>query len=167
MCSIPHAQRWPPQRDELWVLLLQIVPLGRKEAKAKELVRQLQLEAEEQRKQKKRQSVSGLHRSVSVSVLAVSMLLPCSDVPQLLQLPEAQNPPDGEGISPDSSKRNWFPDMKGPGQGRGVLLLATVRLSVIGSESRLSDLRPLSSFPSRVKDAGRGSSGVHSCTLGL
>lgn len=40
------------------------MPLGRKEAKAKELVRQLQLEAEEQRKQKKRQSVSGLHRSV-------------------------------------------------------------------------------------------------------
>uniref|UniRef100_A0A8C9HEH2 Leucine-rich repeat-containing protein 47 n=1 Tax=Piliocolobus tephrosceles TaxID=591936 RepID=A0A8C9HEH2_9PRIM len=43
-------------------LTSQIVPLGRKEAKAKELVRQLQLEAEEQRKQKKRQSVSGLHR---------------------------------------------------------------------------------------------------------
>ncbi|KAM4871463.1 leucine-rich repeat-containing protein 47 [Thomomys bottae] len=41
---------------------LKIVPLGRKEAKAKELVRQLQLEAEEQRKQKKRQTVSGLHR---------------------------------------------------------------------------------------------------------
>jgi hypothetical protein len=43
----------------------QIVPLGRKEVIAKELVRQLQLEAEEQRKQKKRQSVSGLHRWVS------------------------------------------------------------------------------------------------------
>nr|XP_004657761.2 leucine-rich repeat-containing protein 47 [Jaculus jaculus] len=41
---------------------LKIVPLGRKEAKAKELVRQLQLEAEEQRKQRKRQSTSGLHR---------------------------------------------------------------------------------------------------------
>ncbi|XP_010348695.2 leucine-rich repeat-containing protein 47 [Saimiri boliviensis] len=41
---------------------LKIVPLGRKEAKAKDLVRQLQLEAEEQRKQKKRQTVSGLHR---------------------------------------------------------------------------------------------------------
>ncbi|XP_048206078.1 leucine-rich repeat-containing protein 47-like [Perognathus longimembris pacificus] len=41
---------------------LKIVPLGRKEAKAKELVRQLQLEAEEQRKQRKRQTVSGLHR---------------------------------------------------------------------------------------------------------
>lgn len=109
MCSIPHAQRWPPRRDELWVLLLQIVPLGRKEAKAKELVRQLQLEAEEQRKQKKRQSVSGLHRSVSVSVLGVSMLPPCSDAPQPLQLPAARNPPDGEGISPDSSERSWFP----------------------------------------------------------
>lgn len=41
---------------------VKIVPLGRKETKANELVRQLQLEAEEQRKQKKRQSVSGLHR---------------------------------------------------------------------------------------------------------
>ncbi|XP_008572792.1 PREDICTED: leucine-rich repeat-containing protein 47, partial [Galeopterus variegatus] len=41
---------------------LKIIPLGRREAKAKELVRQLQLEADEQRKQKKRQTVSGLHR---------------------------------------------------------------------------------------------------------
>lgn len=40
------------------------MPLGRKEIKAKDLLRQLQLEAEEQRKQKKRQNVSGLHRSV-------------------------------------------------------------------------------------------------------
>ncbi|XP_072282010.1 leucine-rich repeat-containing protein 47 [Pyxicephalus adspersus] len=39
-----------------------IVPLNRKEINAKELVRQLQFEAEEQRKQKKRQNVSGLHR---------------------------------------------------------------------------------------------------------
>uniref|UniRef100_A0A8C8YC77 Leucine-rich repeat-containing protein 47 n=1 Tax=Prolemur simus TaxID=1328070 RepID=A0A8C8YC77_PROSS len=57
-----HAVRGPllygarPPQD------LKIVPLGRREAKAKELVRQLQLEAEEQRKQKRRQSVSGLHR---------------------------------------------------------------------------------------------------------
>ncbi|KAM9299151.1 leucine-rich repeat-containing protein 47 [Gastrophryne carolinensis] len=41
---------------------LKIVPLNRKEIDAKELVRQLQFEAEEQRKQKKRQNVSGLHR---------------------------------------------------------------------------------------------------------
>ncbi|XP_037684626.1 leucine-rich repeat-containing protein 47 [Choloepus didactylus] len=41
---------------------LKIVPLGRREAKAEDLVRQLQLEAEEQRKQKRRQNVSGLHR---------------------------------------------------------------------------------------------------------
>ncbi|XP_004272364.1 leucine-rich repeat-containing protein 47 [Orcinus orca] len=41
---------------------LRIVPLGRREVKAKDLVRQLQLEAEEHRKQKKRQNVSGLHR---------------------------------------------------------------------------------------------------------
>lgn len=40
----------------------QIVPLGRKEVKAKDLVRHLQLEAEEHRKQKRRQNVSGLHR---------------------------------------------------------------------------------------------------------
>ncbi|XP_059944836.1 leucine-rich repeat-containing protein 47 [Mesoplodon densirostris] len=41
---------------------LRIVPLGRREVNAKDLVRQLQLEAEEHRKQKKRQNVSGLHR---------------------------------------------------------------------------------------------------------
>ncbi|NXS76146.1 LRC47 protein, partial [Pandion haliaetus] len=41
---------------------LKITPLGRKEMKAKDLLRQLQLEAEEQRKQKKRQNVSGLHK---------------------------------------------------------------------------------------------------------
>ncbi|NWI91629.1 LRC47 protein, partial [Pitta sordida] len=41
---------------------LKITPLGRKEIKAKDLLRQLHLEAEEQRKQKKRQNVSGLHR---------------------------------------------------------------------------------------------------------
>ncbi|KAM6108938.1 leucine-rich repeat-containing protein 47 [Pterocles gutturalis] len=41
---------------------LKIAPLGRKEIKAKDLLRQLQLEAEEQRKQKKRQNVSGLHK---------------------------------------------------------------------------------------------------------
>ncbi|XP_006124760.3 leucine-rich repeat-containing protein 47 [Pelodiscus sinensis] len=41
---------------------LKVTPLGRKEIKAKDLVRQLQLEAEEQRKQKKRQNVSGLHK---------------------------------------------------------------------------------------------------------
>ncbi|XP_058516754.1 leucine-rich repeat-containing protein 47 [Ochotona princeps] len=57
-----HAVRGPllygarPPQD------LKIVPLGRKEAIAKELVRQLQLEAEEQRKQRKRHNVSGLHR---------------------------------------------------------------------------------------------------------
>ncbi|XP_030042144.1 leucine-rich repeat-containing protein 47 [Microcaecilia unicolor] len=39
-----------------------ITPLGRKEIKAKDLVRQLQLDAEEQRKQKKRPNVSGLHK---------------------------------------------------------------------------------------------------------
>ncbi|NP_001079842.1 leucine rich repeat containing 47 L homeolog [Xenopus laevis] len=41
---------------------LKVIPLGRKEINAKDLVRQLQFEAEEQRKQKKRQNVSGLHK---------------------------------------------------------------------------------------------------------
>ncbi|KAM6296354.1 leucine-rich repeat-containing protein 47 [Aegotheles albertisi] len=41
---------------------LKITPLGRKEIKAKDLLRQLQSEAEEQRKQKKRQNISGLHK---------------------------------------------------------------------------------------------------------
>ncbi|XP_048375189.1 leucine-rich repeat-containing protein 47 [Sphaerodactylus townsendi] len=41
---------------------LKIAPLGRKEIKAKDLLRQLQLEADEQRKQKKRHNISGLHK---------------------------------------------------------------------------------------------------------
>ncbi|XP_015270177.1 PREDICTED: leucine-rich repeat-containing protein 47 [Gekko japonicus] len=41
---------------------LKITPLGRKEIKAKDLLRQLQSEADEQRKQKKRQNISGLHK---------------------------------------------------------------------------------------------------------
>ncbi|XP_007440841.1 leucine-rich repeat-containing protein 47, partial [Python bivittatus] len=41
---------------------LKIIPLGRKEVKAKDLLRQLQAEAEEQRKQKKRQNISGLYK---------------------------------------------------------------------------------------------------------
>ncbi|KAA0714113.1 Leucine-rich repeat-containing protein 47 [Triplophysa tibetana] len=41
---------------------LKIVPLGRKEIKATQLLKQLQQEADEQRKQRKRQNVSGLHK---------------------------------------------------------------------------------------------------------
>ncbi|GCB63742.1 hypothetical protein scyTo_0013240 [Scyliorhinus torazame] len=41
---------------------LKITPLGKKEIKAADLVRQLQMEADEQRKQKKRQNISGLHK---------------------------------------------------------------------------------------------------------
>ncbi|XP_064423829.1 leucine-rich repeat-containing protein 47 [Latimeria chalumnae] len=41
---------------------IKIVPLGRKEIKAADLVRQLQLEAEEQKKQKKHHNISGLHK---------------------------------------------------------------------------------------------------------
>lgn len=41
---------------------MQIVPLGRKEIKASQLLKQLQQEADEQRKQRKRQNVSGLHK---------------------------------------------------------------------------------------------------------
>ncbi|KAG8142440.1 hypothetical protein E2320_006354 [Naja naja] len=43
-------------------LVYEIVPLGRKETKANDLLRQLQAEAEEQRKQKKRQNISGLYK---------------------------------------------------------------------------------------------------------
>uniref|UniRef100_A0A1A7XRE0 Leucine rich repeat containing 47 n=1 Tax=Iconisemion striatum TaxID=60296 RepID=A0A1A7XRE0_9TELE len=43
---------------------LKIVPLGRREMTAVELIRHLHLEAEELRKQKKRQNVTGLHKSV-------------------------------------------------------------------------------------------------------
>ncbi|XP_069774410.1 leucine-rich repeat-containing protein 47 isoform X3 [Narcine bancroftii] len=41
---------------------LKITPLGRKEVKAVDLLQQLQMEADEQRKQKKRQNVTGLHK---------------------------------------------------------------------------------------------------------
>ncbi|XP_004070363.3 leucine-rich repeat-containing protein 47 [Oryzias latipes] len=41
---------------------LKVVPLGRKEMTAVELIRLLQLEADELRKQKKRQNVTGLHK---------------------------------------------------------------------------------------------------------
>ncbi|XP_029910941.1 leucine-rich repeat-containing protein 47 [Myripristis murdjan] len=54
---------------------LKIVPLGRKEVTAVELMRQLQLEADEQRKQKKRQNVSGLHKYLQL--LDGKALYPC------------------------------------------------------------------------------------------
>uniref|UniRef100_UPI003AABC4F4 leucine-rich repeat-containing protein 47 n=1 Tax=Centroberyx gerrardi TaxID=166262 RepID=UPI003AABC4F4 len=54
---------------------LKIVPLGRKEITAVELMRQLQLEADEQRKQKKRQNVSGLHKYLQL--LDGKALYPC------------------------------------------------------------------------------------------
>ncbi|KAG7472792.1 hypothetical protein MATL_G00112720 [Megalops atlanticus] len=53
---------WPLLYDARPPKTLKIVPLGRKEMNAVDLMRQLQLEAEEQRKQKKRQNVSGLHK---------------------------------------------------------------------------------------------------------
>lgn len=40
------------------------MPLGRREVTAVELIRNLQLEADELRKQKKRQNVTGLHKCV-------------------------------------------------------------------------------------------------------
>lgn len=43
-----------------------MVPLGRREMTAVELIRQLHLEADELRKQKKRQNVTGLHKSVTL-----------------------------------------------------------------------------------------------------
>ncbi|KAI1892581.1 hypothetical protein AGOR_G00135050 [Albula goreensis] len=53
---------WPLLYDARPPKSLKIVPLGRKEMNAVDLIRQLHLEAEEQRKQKKRQNVSGLHK---------------------------------------------------------------------------------------------------------
>ncbi|KAJ8016676.1 hypothetical protein DPEC_G00009720 [Dallia pectoralis] len=55
--------------------MLKIVPLGRKEMTAVELMRQLQLEAEDQRKQRKRQNVSGLHKYLQL--LDGKELYPC------------------------------------------------------------------------------------------
>ncbi|XP_026102141.1 leucine-rich repeat-containing protein 47-like [Carassius auratus] len=54
---------------------LKIAPLGRKEMKATELLKMLQEEADEQRKQKKRQNVSGLHKSLQL--LDGKDLYPC------------------------------------------------------------------------------------------
>ncbi|XP_066501006.1 leucine-rich repeat-containing protein 47 [Hoplias malabaricus] len=52
----------PLQYDARPPDILRIVPLGRKEMKAADLLKMLQQEADEQRKQKKRQNVSGLHK---------------------------------------------------------------------------------------------------------
>ncbi|XP_018530649.1 leucine-rich repeat-containing protein 47 [Lates calcarifer] len=54
---------------------LKIVPLGRKEMTAVELIRHLHLEAEELRKQKKRQNVTGLHKYLQL--LQGKPLYPC------------------------------------------------------------------------------------------
>ncbi|MEQ2271921.1 hypothetical protein XENORESO_011294, partial [Xenotaenia resolanae] len=54
---------------------LKIVPLGRKELTAVELIRQLHLEADELRKQKKRQNVTGLHKYLQL--LEGKSLYPC------------------------------------------------------------------------------------------
>uniref|UniRef100_A0A3Q3J341 B3/B4 tRNA-binding domain-containing protein n=2 Tax=Monopterus albus TaxID=43700 RepID=A0A3Q3J341_MONAL len=54
---------------------LKIVPLGRKEMTAVELIRHLQLEADELRKQKKRQNVTGLHKYLQL--LQGKALYPC------------------------------------------------------------------------------------------
>lgn len=54
---------------------LKIVPLGRKEMTAVELIRLLHLEAEELRKQKKRQNVTGLHKYLQL--LQGKTMYPC------------------------------------------------------------------------------------------
>ncbi|CAG6021166.1 unnamed protein product [Menidia menidia] len=54
---------------------LKIVPLGKREMTAVELIRQLHLEAEELRKQKKRQNVTGLHKYLQL--LQGKPLYPC------------------------------------------------------------------------------------------
>lgn len=51
------------------------MPLGRKEMTAVELIRHLQLEADELRKQKKRQNVTGLHKWVQDSGLYQQLLI--------------------------------------------------------------------------------------------
>uniref|UniRef100_A0A1A8FB58 Leucine rich repeat containing 47 n=1 Tax=Nothobranchius korthausae TaxID=1143690 RepID=A0A1A8FB58_9TELE len=55
---------------------LKIVPLGRREMTAVELIRHLHLEAEELRKQKKRQNVTGLHKSVPPRTLSQGLEFP-------------------------------------------------------------------------------------------
>ncbi|XP_048873256.1 leucine-rich repeat-containing protein 47 [Brienomyrus brachyistius] len=57
-----HRLRGPLLYDARSPKTLKLVPLSRKEMNAAELLRQLQFEAEEQRKHKKRQNVSGLHK---------------------------------------------------------------------------------------------------------
>ncbi|XP_043532253.1 leucine-rich repeat-containing protein 47 isoform X1 [Chiloscyllium plagiosum] len=57
-----HLVKGPLLYDARPSQTLKITPLGRKEIKAADLVRRLQTEADEQRKQKKRQNVSGLHK---------------------------------------------------------------------------------------------------------
>ncbi|KAL3063725.1 hypothetical protein OYC64_000123 [Pagothenia borchgrevinki] len=54
---------------------LKVVSLGRKEMTAVELIRQLQLEADELRKQKKRQNVTGLHKYLQL--LKGKEMYPC------------------------------------------------------------------------------------------
>ncbi|XP_042347252.1 leucine-rich repeat-containing protein 47 [Plectropomus leopardus] len=54
---------------------LKVVPLGRKEMTAVELIRHLQLEADELRKQKKRQNVTGLHKYLQL--LQGKTMYPC------------------------------------------------------------------------------------------
>lgn len=65
-CTETGWQRVPPPLTCSCVFVApeQVVPLGRKEMTAVELIRLLQLEADELRKQKKRQNVTGLHKSV-------------------------------------------------------------------------------------------------------
>ncbi|XP_032426612.1 leucine-rich repeat-containing protein 47 [Xiphophorus hellerii] len=54
---------------------LKVVPLGRREMTAVELIRQLHLEADELRKQKKRQNVTGLHKYLQL--LEGKSVYPC------------------------------------------------------------------------------------------
>ncbi|KAI5610340.1 leucine-rich repeat-containing protein 47 [Silurus asotus] len=65
----------PLQYDATPPDVLRIVPLGRKEMKAGDLLRMLQQEADEQRKQKRRQNVSGLHKYLQL--LDGKDLFPC------------------------------------------------------------------------------------------
>ncbi|XP_069774409.1 leucine-rich repeat-containing protein 47 isoform X2 [Narcine bancroftii] len=62
VCCIVEGMNLRPGNALKRFLVAQITPLGRKEVKAVDLLQQLQMEADEQRKQKKRQNVTGLHK---------------------------------------------------------------------------------------------------------
>lgn len=70
--SAASVSKSSKQKSPISITPCQILPLGRREMTAVELMRQLKLEADELRKQKKRQHVTGLHKSVQHVLVNVS-----------------------------------------------------------------------------------------------